>query len=61
MIKAKINYKNAYNNLNCRICKNEEQTQTHVLERYPGIHPSDYTKSLKDQLFGEDIDDHIEQ
>ena len=56
MIKAKGNYKNGFSDLTCRICKKEEETQTHILEMCPDMHPSDATKVLKHQLFSEDID-----
>ena len=45
MIKVKSNYKNGFNDLNCRFCKNEEETQLHILEICPDLHP-DYTTKV---------------
>ena len=56
MIKVKGNYKNGHNDLNCRLCRNEEETQTHILEICPIMHPDDTTKVPKHQLFNEDTD-----
>ena len=56
MIKVKSNYKNGFNDLNCRFCKNEEETQPHILEICPNLHPDDTTKVPKHQLFSEDTD-----
>ena len=39
MLKCKGNYKNGYPTLTCRMCKQAEETQTHVLEECPELHP----------------------
>ena len=38
MLKIKHNYKNAYTNLICRMCKSEQETQDHILSKCPAIH-----------------------
>ena len=53
MLKIKGNYKNGYTDLKCRMCKNELETQTHILEECPKIHPDDSTKVPKCLLFTE--------
>ena len=54
MIKVKGNYKNGHTDLTCRLCKAEDETQTHVLEECPALHPTDALKVSKHQLFSED-------
>ena len=54
MLKFKGNYKNGYPNLTCRICKQAEETQTHVLEECPVLHPDDNNKIPKHQVFSGD-------
>ena len=54
MIKVKANYRNGHQNLKCRMCKNEEETQTHVLEECLAIHPDNAIKVPKRLLFNED-------
>ena len=54
MLKVKCNYKNGYKDLKCRICKNEEETQTHILEHCPAIHTTGTLKVSKHQLFNQD-------
>ena len=55
MIKVKGNYKNGQNDLTCRICKNNEETQTHILEECLALHQNDTTKIPRHQLFSTDI------
>ena len=55
MIKVKGNYKNGHKDLTCRMCKNEEETQTHILEQCPKLHQNDALKVPMHQLFNEDV------
>ena len=54
MLKVKGNYKNGYTDLTCRMCKSEEESQTHILETCSVIHPDDAIKVPKRKLFTED-------
>ena len=54
MIKVKDNYKNGHPDLACRLCKQAEESQTHILEECPVVHPNDAIKVPKHQLFNED-------
>ena len=54
MLKFKGNYKNGHKDQACRACKNEAETQNHVLEECPAIHQDTSTKIEKAQLFSED-------
>ena len=54
MIKVKGNHKNEHTDLNCRMCKNAEETQAHILKQCPALHPNDTVKVTKHQLFNED-------
>ena len=54
MIKVKGNYKNGHPNLICRLCGEKEETQTHILEECPTMHPNDTNKVSRHQLFNED-------
>ena len=54
MLKVKSNYKNGHPNLTCKMCKTEEETQTHILEECPVVHPDETNKIPKHQLFSED-------
>ena len=56
MIKVKGNYKNGHKDLKCRMCKNHEETQTHILQECPVLHTSDALKVPKHRLFNESID-----
>ena len=38
MIRIKGNYKNAFNDLNCRACKSGLETHQHILEECVAIH-----------------------
>ena len=55
MLKAKGNYKNGHPNLVCRICKSEQESQIHILEECPVLHPDEANKVPKQQLFSDDI------
>ena len=39
MLKVKCNYKNGYTDLTCRACKDEPETQNHILYECRNIHP----------------------
>ena len=56
MLKVKGNYKNGFPNLQCRLCKITEESQTHILEECPDIHSNNSTKIPKHQLFMSDAD-----
>ena len=56
MLKFKGNYKNGHSDQKCRICKEADETQAHILEECPAIHENEATKVLKAQLFTEDTD-----
>ena len=56
MMKIKGNYKNGNKNQTCRACKQEPETQDHVLEMCPEIHKTEDTKVKKSQLFSENTD-----
>ena len=56
MIKIKGNYKNGHPDLTCRMCKRDEESQTHILEQCPEIHLDEATKIPKHQLFHENTD-----
>ena len=56
MIKVKGNYKNGHQNLNCRLCGTDEETQTHILEECHVMHPDETNKVSRHQLFDENTD-----
>ena len=56
MIKVKSNYKNGHQNLACRMCNEEPETQTHILEDCPAIHSDESSKVPRHQLFNENTD-----
>ena len=53
MLKIKGNYKNGHTDLTCRLCKSKEETQVHILEECPALHPDNANKIPKHQLFNE--------
>ncbi len=56
MIKVKMNYKNKFkNNLKCRMCKEENETQQHVMENCKMLHTEEETKVFIQDIFNEDI------
>ena len=55
MIKVKGNYKTSSNNLECRWCKNNEETQIHVLTKCNGLNDIPRHKLYKD-YFNDDIE-----
>ncbi len=55
MLKMKMNYKNRYkNNLKCRACNSEEETQNHVLAECSALHPNKETTVTDQDIFTED-------
>jgi hypothetical protein len=55
MIDVKNNYKNKYKNLTCRACKNETETQEHILEECKAIHDKKDTTTSKEDIFSNDL------
>ena len=55
MIDTKSNYKNKYPDMTCRACKNEPETQEHVLDNCNAIHIDNTTKVPTTDIFSEDI------
>ena len=51
MIDIKNNFRNKYNDLICRACGETTETQEHVLEGCPAIHPTEHTKVRHQDLF----------
>ncbi len=51
MLDAKDNYRGKYNNLDCRLCRNETETQEHILENCQTIHSTNNTKVHKEEIF----------
>ena len=54
MIDVKNNFRNKYNDLSCRACGVEDETQEHVLESCPVIHLSGDSKVRRSDVFEED-------
>ena len=57
MIDVKNNFRSKYPNLSCRACKNEPETQEHILNECPIIHPTNDTKVTTRDVFNEAPDD----
>ena len=53
MLDAKMNFKNKYQNLKCRMCEEPNETQEHILESCPGLHTTNTTKVTKQDIFDE--------
>ena len=53
MLDVKNNYRNKYNDLTCRACKNEPETQEHVLEKCSAIHKDPSTTAPRSEIFKE--------
>ena len=53
MLKVKGNYKNGHTKLECRLCKNQEETQKHVLEECKKINDM-APKVTKEMIFDEE-------
>ena len=58
MLDVKANFKNKYkDDLKCRICKIEEETQIHILQHCPELHKDDSLKITYDDIYeNEDMD-----
>ncbi len=55
MLKVKSNYKNKYkNHLQCRACGLSEETQNHVMQECPKLHPTNANKTTQEMIFCED-------
>ena len=58
MLHVKNNYKNKYkNNLMCRACGQEEETQNHILAECLKIHTYEHSKVTQEMIFTEDTTD----
>ena len=55
MLKVKGNYKNASTNLNCRLCNDKEETQTHILEECKCLNEKEKIIT-KQMIFNEDVE-----
>ena len=55
MIQTKGNYKNGHTDLTCRACKNMPETQQHVLQECPKIHPYGNPTNKEIDPFSKDI------
>ena len=53
MTKVKGNYKNGHQNLQCRKCNINIESQTHCLEECTGLHPDNNTKITLENLFSD--------
>ena len=61
MIETKSNYKNKYkNNMTCRACGQEEETQNHILQGCNALHQNNENKVNQDDFFTNDIT-HLKQ
>jgi len=58
MIEVKRNYKNKFENLNCRFCYQEEETQQHVLEKCTGINRSEFPEITTEEIFKDNGKDY---
>ncbi len=55
MLKVKSDYKNKYkNHLQCRACGLAEETQNHVMQECPKLHPTNANKTTQEIIFCED-------
>ena len=56
MLQIKNNYQTKYNDIICRGCKAENETQQHVLQECKEIHKSNNTKVEEEKFFSEDVE-----
>ena len=56
MIKVKDNYRNGHTNNMCRACKNNIETQEHVLNGCEKLHPNNQNKTSYEDIFSESPD-----
>ncbi len=54
MLDIKHNYRGKYPDTTCRKCKNEEETQEHILEQCKQLHKNNETKITKTDIFETD-------
>ena len=55
MIDVKNNYRGKYQDLMCRICKEENETQIHVFEECKALHKDTNTKVTREMIFSNDV------
>ena len=55
MLPIKNNYKTKYNDLICRVCKANSETQQHVLQECIEIHKNNDTKVEPSEYFSDDL------
>jgi hypothetical protein len=60
MIEVKSNYKGKYNNLNCRFCGGNQETQKHILEECQQINRNEYNIITEKEIFSEDLTENIQ-
>ena len=53
MLKTKDNYRNQYNDLTCRGCGHQVESQTHILEECTKIHNNEDTKVTRNMIYSE--------
>ena len=51
MLDVKNNNRGKYNDIKCRKCDAETETQEHILQECPGIHKDDSTKVTTNDIF----------
>ena len=54
MLDIKNNFRGKYDNMLCRGCGQASETQEHVFEECPTIHPNEISKVLNEHIFNED-------
>ena len=57
MIEVKANFKGKYTDLACRLCKRENETQDHILNRCSVIRDQNFGMLSKKDLFEDNIID----
>ena len=55
MLDVKNNFRNKHRTITCRACKEEPETQEHVLEKCPQLHKEEGSKVTKEELISKDI------
>ena len=56
MLDAKNNFRGKYSDLLCRGCGQASETQKHILEECPTLHPDNLTKVTEENIFNEEIE-----
>ena len=54
MLQVKNNFRNAHEDLICRMCKNSPETQIHILQECKAIHKDPSTMIKNEEIFTED-------